>query len=101
MSPTEPPPPVLLSTMTGWPRTFSAALAKARAVVSVPPPAAYGTINVIGFLGKSPLVPPLLLYPVMRAKVKRSTATITAADPIAIFVVRFTGLPSFVNLSTP
>ncbi len=51
--PTVPPPPALFSTMIGWPRCFEAASANARSVMSVEPPAAHGTISVIGRVGKS------------------------------------------------
>ena len=49
--PTTPLPPVRLTTVTGWPSSFSSRLPTMRAVASVPPPAPQGTISVIGRLG--------------------------------------------------
>jgi hypothetical protein len=49
--PTTPEPPVRLTTLTGWPRSFSIRLAIMRATASVPPPAPQGTIIVIGRSG--------------------------------------------------
>jgi hypothetical protein len=46
--PTTPEPPVRLTTLTGWPRSFSIRLPIMRATASVPPPAPQGTISVIG-----------------------------------------------------
>ena len=46
--PTTPEPPVRLTTLTGWPRSFSRSCATMRAVASVPPPAPHGQTMVIG-----------------------------------------------------
>ena len=49
--PTTPEPPVRLTTLNGWPRSFSSSAATMRAVASVPPPAPQGTTTVTGRLG--------------------------------------------------
>jgi hypothetical protein len=55
--PTTPEPPVRLTTLTGWPRSFSIRLPIMRATASVPPPAPQGTISVIGRVGHAAAVP--------------------------------------------
>ena len=49
--PTMPAPPVRLTTLKGWPSSFSSSAATMRAVASVPPPAPHGTITVTGRAG--------------------------------------------------
>src|SRR5262245_65848542 len=51
--PTTPEPPVRLTTLKGWPRSFSRSAATIRAVASVPPPAPHGTITVTGRAGQA------------------------------------------------
>src|SRR5262245_45275989 len=75
--PSIPPPPVRLTTVTGWPSSFPRSTATIRAIRSVPPPAAHGTMNWTGRLGtfawaeagdghvatkQGPAEPPLLRY---------------------------------------
>ena len=45
------PPPGLFSTMTGWPRLSDSFWPNARAMMSLPPPAAKPTIRRIGLDG--------------------------------------------------
>jgi hypothetical protein len=51
--PTTPEPPVRFTTLTGCLNSFSICEAIMRAIASVPPPAAHGTISVIGCSGNA------------------------------------------------
>jgi hypothetical protein len=53
MMPIAPPAPPLLSTTTGWPSSRPRPSLMARAITSVEPPAANGTISLTGRLGKA------------------------------------------------
>src|SRR4051812_43806649 len=55
--PTTPLPPVRLTTVTGWPSSFSSSEPMMRAVASVPPPAPHGTISVTGRSGHAACAP--------------------------------------------
>ncbi len=53
LEPSMPPAPPTFSTSTGWPSSTRKPSATIRAITSLDPPAAKGTINVIGRVGQS------------------------------------------------
>src|SRR3990172_4929414 len=71
--PVQPPPPLMFSTITGWPMAVPRPWARSRAVVSVPPPAAYATIRVSGRSGNDVVV----------WEAREQAATATGATPAA------------------
>src|SRR6185369_7672224 len=67
-APRVPPPPGLLSTITGWPRRLPRGPDMARATMSAPPPGANGTTRRIGRLGYSCALAPRASAAIMRAR---------------------------------
>src|SRR3954447_16393089 len=97
--PTVPPPPALLSMVTGWPRILEALSAIARIEISVDPPAGHGTIRVIGLVGYScapalapisaPSVARIIVKPVRRNIIIFSLAAPASRKPILLFSLGF------------
>jgi hypothetical protein len=73
-APITPPAPPRLSTTTGLPSLSESFCAIVRAVKSVPPPAANGTINRIGFVGNS--TSPAVADPAAKASRAHTPATV-------------------------
>src|SRR3954452_8275308 len=97
VAPIAPLAPATFSTMTGWPNTAVRGSLAVRAMVSVFPPAAYGTTAVIGRVGQSPACAAQTMSasaPTTRHATCAARHAVAGASMSRRWQVGFTGRPS-------